>query len=110
MSLLSDTKLSTAQQLLNTLTSISGKNGIVEFEKMGEAIQYLEEYGIPTNKHEEYKYCNLDALLRKEFKKIENQFEEITAIPQLEDCINVYVLNGNFHSAETNQDALITNH
>jgi Fe-S cluster assembly protein SufD len=106
MSLLSDTKLSTAQQLLNTLTSISGKNGIVEFEKMGEAIQYLEEYGIPTNKHEEYKYCNLDALLRKEFKKIENQFEEITAIPQLQDCINVYVLNGNFHSAETNHNAL----
>ena len=75
MSLLSDTKLSTAQQLLNKLTSISGKNGIVEFEKMGEAIQYLEECGIPTNKHEEYKYCNLDAVLRKEFKKIENQFE-----------------------------------
>jgi Fe-S cluster assembly protein SufD len=107
MSLLSDTKLSTAQQLLNKLTPISGKNEVVDFEKMGAAIQYLEEYGIPNNKEEEYKYCNLDAIFRKEFKKIENQFEEITSIPQLQDCINIYVINGNFHSAENSDDNII---
>ncbi|MBK6522831.1 MAG: hypothetical protein IPG08_11115 [Sphingobacteriaceae bacterium] len=42
-----------------------------------EAMQYLETKGIPTNKHEDYKYCNLDAIFKKEFKSIKQEFNEI---------------------------------
>jgi Fe-S cluster assembly protein SufD len=106
MSLALDNKTSTAQLLLNKLSSISGKNEIIGFEEMGAAIQYLEEKGIPTNKDEEYKYCNIDVVFRKEFKNIENNFSTINALPKLDDCINVYMHNGNFNSTEVHSEKI----
>jgi hypothetical protein len=46
--------------------------------KLFRQFRYLEDKGIPNNKHEDYKYCNIEAVLRKEFKAVEQSFNELT--------------------------------
>lgn len=107
MSIAIDNKTSIIQQLLSKLSAVSSKNETVDFDKIGAAIQYLEEKGIPNNKDEEYKYCNIESIFRKEFKNIENKFSPVEALPKLDDCINVYLLNGNYFSSEISAEKII---
>lgn len=106
MSAALENKLSTAQNLINQLNATAGKNTIISFEQMGEALQYLEANGIPGVKNEEYKYCNTDAIIRKEFKTVANVFSDPKTLPEFDNAINVYIINGNFHSVKGTQEGL----
>jgi Fe-S cluster assembly protein SufD len=70
-------------------------------DEIVDAIRLLEDKGIPNNKHEDYKYCNIESVLRKEFKTVEQSFDELThsdiAPLKLDEAINVVVVNGNYH-------------
>ncbi len=98
MSIALENKISTAQNLTAVLSKVGDKNVTVNFDMIGEALQFIETEGIPTNKHEEFKYCNVDAIFRKEFKQIENSFSDVSVLPEFKDAINVYIVNGRFHS------------
>jgi Fe-S cluster assembly protein SufD len=98
MSLALENKISTAQNLVAQLNVTAGKNTLISFEQIGEALQYLEANGIPSAKNEEYKYCNVDAIIRKEFKQIGNKTNPVSSLPSFADGINVYIINGRFHS------------
>jgi Fe-S cluster assembly protein SufD len=99
----------TAQTLMDVLSNGSNKVNFVNDTELTSAIRYLEEKGIPTAKHEDYKYCNIDTILRKEFKNILQEFIEITADQlkpyKLDEAINLVVLNGQF--VESLSDKLI---
>lgn len=107
MSVSLENKISTAQNLTAALSKVADKNTVFGFDKMGEALQFLEQEGIPTNKHEEYKYCNVDAFFRKEFKEIVNIFNEINEKPVVADVINIYIENGKFHSVSGSVEGVI---
>lgn len=107
MSLALENKTSTAQLLITALNTAAGKNSIIDFDQIGSALQHIEKTGIPNNKHEEYKYCNVDAILRKEFKNITNKFEAVSSFPEFKNAINVYVINGTFHSVIGSENKLI---
>lgn len=99
----------TAQTLMDVLSTGSNKVNFINDTELTSAIRYLEEKGIPTAKHEDYKYCNIDAVIRKEFKSILQEFTEITAVQlkpyKLDEAINLVVLNGKF--VESLSDKLI---
>ncbi|MBK7817932.1 MAG: hypothetical protein IPJ60_10570 [Sphingobacteriaceae bacterium] len=67
----------TAQRIMDSISNKTNKVGFVVNAELIEAMQYLETKGIPTNKHEDYKYCNMDAVFKKEFKGITQEFNEI---------------------------------
>jgi Fe-S cluster assembly protein SufD len=98
MSLALENKTSTAQNLIAQLNATADKNTLIGFEQIGEALQYLEANGIPTAKNEEYKYCNVDAIFRKEFKQVGNKTVQPSQLPSFEGGMNVYIVNGRFHS------------
>jgi Fe-S cluster assembly protein SufD len=87
------------QQFLSDLTSVSPKASFMPFEKIASALQFLEEKGIPNNKWEDYKYCNIEAILRKEFKTVSKAEQEIN-FSELknhiidQDAIPVFIFNG----------------
>ncbi|HXD92729.1 MAG TPA: Fe-S cluster assembly protein SufD [Bacteroidia bacterium] len=92
-------KLTATHNFLEELAKQAGKAGFMPASEIGLALQYLEEKGIPNNKHEDYKYCNIEAILRKEFKTITGK--EITLATDnlkknyfIKDAYNVYVVNG----------------
>jgi len=91
-------KTHTAQELINKISLTSGKVNFINDSALTKALFYLEENGIPTNKNEDYKYCNLNAILKKEFKNIQQVFAEVTDIEKykLEDTITVVAVNGNY--------------
>ena len=96
-------KLTATHHFLDELAKQAGKAGFMPASEIGTALQYLEENGIPNNKHEDYKYCNIEAILRKEFKTIAGKEIDLT-IPDLEGkyvvgyAYNIYVFNGKLHS------------
>jgi len=96
-------KLTATHQFLEELTKHAGKVDFMPASEIGLALQYLEENGIPNNKHEDYKYCNIEAILRKEFKTISGKENDLT-IPDLKQnyvirsAYNIYVFNGKLHS------------
>lgn len=96
-----DTKTNITQTILDSLTASGNKIAFMPDTAVVEAIRYVEENGIPNNKHEDYKYCNLEAVFRKEFKTIGNKFNTITKVDtyKLKDCINVVVVNGEYNEA-----------
>ncbi len=91
-------KLTVTHQLSEELSKISGKAGFMPAAEIGKALQYLEENGIPNNKHEDYKYCNTEAIIRKEFKTLNGK--EIKVSKNLKQdyyvngTYNIYVVNG----------------
>jgi Fe-S cluster assembly protein SufD len=99
----------TAQMLMDALSRNSNKVNFVRDEELSSAIHFLEANGIPTSKHEDYKYCNVDAILKKEFRSILQGFKEITSEElkpyKLDEAINLVVLNGQYH--ESLSDKLI---
>lgn len=86
--------------LLEQLQKHAAKVGFMPDDEIVDAIRLLEDKGIPNNKHEDYKYCNIESVLRKEFKTVEQSFDELThndiAPLKLDEAINVVVVNGNY--------------
>jgi Fe-S cluster assembly protein SufD len=101
MSIKIDTKSTVTQTLLEQLQKQAGKVGFMPDDEIVDAIRLLEDKGIPNNKHEDYKYCNIESVLRKEFKTVDQSFNELThddiAPLKLDEAINVVVVNGNYH-------------
>ncbi|HXB41766.1 MAG TPA: Fe-S cluster assembly protein SufD [Bacteroidia bacterium] len=108
-------KLTVTHQLSEELSKISGKAGFMPAKEIGIALQYLEENGIPNNKHEDYKYCNTEAVIRKEFKNINGreisiQEKDLKQNYYVEGAYNIYVLNGklSLEYSEFPSSAIIT--
>jgi len=93
-----ETKSNITQTLLDQLQSKSSKVAFMPDTEIVSAIRILEDKGIPNNKHEDYKYCNIEAVLRKEFKSVEQAFNELTnadiAPLKIDEAINLVVVNG----------------
>src|ERR1035437_3320847 len=92
-------KLTFTHSFLEELAKSSGKANFMPATEIGLALQYLEEKGIPNAKHEDYKYCNIESILRKEFKTISGK--EIALVGNdlkkkyfIKDAYNIYVVNG----------------
>lgn len=94
-------KSNTAQQIIDQISAGAGKVDFINNTTLSKALLHLENSGIPNARHEEYKYFNADAILKKEFKNIEQKFLEVTNIDgyKLEDSITLVVLNGNYSEA-----------
>lgn len=90
-------KSHTAQNIIEKISG-SSKVGFMKDETITRALMFLENKGIPNNKHEDYKYCNVDAILKKEFKNIDQKFLSVKDIKpyKLEDTITLVVVNGRF--------------
>lgn len=101
MSIKIDTKSAVTQTLLEQLQQHASKVEFMPNNEIVDAIRLLEDKGIPNNKHEDYKYCNIESVLRKEFKTVEQSFNELThddiAPLKLDEAINMVVVNGNYH-------------
>ena len=96
-------KLTATHQFLEELAKQAGKATFMPASEIGLALQYLEEKGIPNNKHEDYKYCNIEAILRKEFKTIAGKEIDLTISDLKQNYVissayNIYVFNGKLHS------------
>lgn len=93
-----ENKSAVTQTLLEQLQKRASKIAFIPDDEIVSAIRTLEEKGIPNNKHEDYKYCNIEAYLRREFKVVEQSFHNVTANDiapfKLEEAINLVVLNG----------------
>lgn len=96
-----EVKSNITQQVLESLSQKSkSKIAFIPDEEIVSAIRTLEEKGIPNNKHEDYKYCNIESYLRREFKAIDQTFDKVTpadiAPYKLDEAINIVVLNGTY--------------
>ena len=69
---------SVSQEFFNELARTAKKASFASFESIGNALKYLETNGLPTSKNEDYKYCNIEALIRREFKKLDGHFLPLT--------------------------------
>src|ERR1700761_9379142 len=92
-------KLTATHHFLEELAKQAGKASFMPASEIGLALQYLEENGIPNNKHEDYKYCNIEAVLRKEFKTISGKeialtLNDLKSNYFVQEAYNIYVVNG----------------
>jgi Fe-S cluster assembly protein SufD len=96
-----ETKSNITQNLLEQLQKHASKIAFMPDEEIVSAIRTLEEKGIPNNKHEDYKYCNIESYLRREFKTLEQTFNIVSnediAPFKLDEAINIVVLNGSYN-------------
>ena len=101
-------KSQTAQLLMERISSGAAKVGYIQDEVITRAITQLESNGIPNNKVEDYKYCNMDAILKKEFRELSQKFNSKVDLKslKLEDTITLVVLNGNFSSELSDKTVL----
>ena len=67
-------KSQTAQHIIEKISATASKVGFISDTVLSNALLQIENVGIPNNKHEDYKYCNIDSILKKEFKNIEQNF------------------------------------
>ncbi|MES2565704.1 MAG: Fe-S cluster assembly protein SufD [Bacteroidota bacterium] len=98
-----ETKSAVTQTLLEQLQKHAGKIVFMPDAEIVSAIRHLEDKGIPNNKHEDYKYCNIESVLRKEFKQVEQSLNTLSiediAPLKLEEAINLVVVNGNYNES-----------
>ncbi|MGZ3864128.1 MAG: Fe-S cluster assembly protein SufD [Bacteroidia bacterium] len=90
-------KLTFTHSFLEELDRSSGKASFMPANEIGTALQYLEEKGIPNAKVEDYKYCNIEAILRKEFKAMDGKELAVADLKKdhfIKDAYNIYVVNG----------------
>lgn len=94
-------KTNTAQLIIDRISAASAKVNYVNDSVLTQALTELEQKGIPTNKHEDYKYCNLDAVIKKEFRNIEQKFNTVTTVDshKLADTLSIVVVNGTYAPA-----------
>lgn len=102
-------KTNTAQTIIDKISSTASKINYMKDEVLSNALLNLEHNGLPTNKREDYKYCNLDAVIKKEFKNITQQFRPVQSIDEykMQDTITLVVENGNY--SETLSDKVVLN-
>jgi Fe-S cluster assembly protein SufD len=105
-----ETKSNITQTLLDQLQEKAPKVAFMPDAEIVSAIRYLEDKGIPNNKHEDYKYCNIEAVLRKEFKTVEQSFNELTNVDiaplKIDEAINLVVVNG-VYSEELSEKMIV---
>lgn len=105
-----ETKSNITQTLLDQLQEKAPKVAFMPDAEIVSAIRYLEDKGIPNNKQEDYKYCNIEAVLRKEFKSVEQSFNELTnadiAPLKIDEAINLVVVNG-VYSEELSEKMIV---
>src|ERR1700752_5348454 len=98
-----ENKSAVTQTVLEQLQKHATKIAFIPDEEIVTAIRTLEDKGIPNNKQEDYKYCNIEAYLRREFKNVEQTFNEVSNADitpfKLNEAINIVVLNGNYNEA-----------
>lgn len=101
MSLLVENKSAVTQNLMEQLQKHASKIAFIPDEEIVSAIRVLEEKGVPNNKHEDYKYCNIESYLRREFKTVEQTFNTVSNADitpfKLDEAINIVVLNGTYN-------------
>ena len=90
---------SVTQDFLKQLSAIAPKTVFTPFKKIGNALKFLEEHGIPDSKNEEYKYANVEALIRRNFKELNGCFNSSVALDSLQlkstsDEIRLVIVNG----------------
>jgi Fe-S cluster assembly protein SufD len=102
-------KSNTTQLIIDRLSGSGTKVPFISSETVGRALLSLESKGIPTNKDEDYKYCNVDGILRKEFRRLEGKPLPIESVESLKlpDAITVVMVNGNY-SAQLSDKVLVT--
>lgn len=108
-----DTKANITQSVLDALGKSGNKSSFIPDRSLMDAIRFIEEKGFPNSKNEEYKYCNIESVLRKEFKNITNEFNSVKSVASytLKDCYKIVVLNGAFCddlSDKTNDYSLVS--
>jgi Fe-S cluster assembly protein SufD len=91
-------KSHTAQNIIDKISTSASKVDFINDTTLTKALMCLENSGIPSNKHEDYKYCNVDAILKREFKNIEQKFADVKNIDgfKLIDTVTLVVVNGNY--------------
>src|SRR5690242_18620540 len=93
-------KSNVAQNIIEKISLSANKVNFINDITLSNALLYLENKGIPSNKHEDYKYCNMDAVFKREFKNLEQKFETVTNAQlkpyKLDEAVTLVVLNGNF--------------
>ena len=95
-----DTKTNITQTIIDSLSTSGNKVAFMPDASVVDAIRFLEEKGVPNAKHEEYKYCNLEAVFRRDFKTISNVWMagvDATAY-KLDGCTNIIVINGEYRA------------
>jgi len=93
-----ETKTNTAQQIIDAIGATAGKVNFINDAALTKAMLYLENKGIPTNKHEDYKYCNIDVILKREFKNLSQKLNSVNSVEEhkLADTVTLVVVNGNY--------------
>jgi Fe-S cluster assembly protein SufD len=101
-------KSNTAQLMMDRISHSASKVGYLDDAVLTKALMRLETKGFPNNKVEDYKYCNLDDILKKEFKNPEQKFSNEIEINnfRLQDTVTLVVLNGKY-SAELSDKVLL---
>jgi Fe-S cluster assembly protein SufD len=101
-------KSHTAQNIIEKISASAAKVGFMNDSTLTKALMYLENTGIPNNKTEDYKYCNMDAIFKKEFKNVEQKFIGVSDINayKLEDTITLVVVNGTFSESLSDKTIL----
>ena len=94
-------KSDTIQRVIDQVSGTSPKVSFFDNSLVAKALVRLEEKGIPTHRDEDYRYCNVDAIFRKEFRQLSQDFRDTNDIQQykLEDTITLVVVNGRYSSA-----------
>jgi Fe-S cluster assembly protein SufD len=89
-------KSHTAQQLIEKLSVSGSKVSFMPQNLVGRALVWLEEKGIPTAKHEEYRFCNIDAILKKDFRKLDGTLKPVDSVNQwrIDGATNIVLVNG----------------
>jgi Fe-S cluster assembly protein SufD len=89
-------KSNTAQQIIDKISASAPKVGFIDDATLSNALLCLENKGIPNNKNEDYKYCNIEAVFKKEFKELKQSLSGISDISafRLEDTLTLVVVNG----------------
>jgi len=102
-----ETKTNTAQQIIASISGTAGKVNFINDSALTKALFYLENKGLPTNKHEDYKYCNIDGIFKREFQNLNQKFSSVNSVEEfkLADTITLVVLNGNY--SESLSDKII---
>src|SRR5574343_1101295 len=108
-----ETKANITQSVLDAIGKSGNKSSFIPDRSLMDAIRFIEEKGFPNSKNEEYKYCNIESVLRKEFKNIINEFNSVKSVAAytLKDCYKIVVLNGAFCddlSDKTNDYSLVS--
>jgi len=93
-------KTSSLHNLREAIGLHAGKVRFISAEVLEKSMIHLEKASIPDSKHEEYKYCNIDGFLRKEFSDFDNEHLSISSAEiiqyKLKDAINLIFVNGDF--------------